>query len=574
MACGSRTVKTVRPGSLATCDRAAVRGDHRVHDRQPQPGAAGVPGAGGVAAGEALEHVRAQRRRDAGAVVDDLEHRPAALGPQPGGRRRPARGCGCARWPAGWPAPGAAGPRRRAPRTGVVGQVEPPAVAGAGRVGVADRVDDQRGQVDRSSCASVAAGVQPGQQQQVLDQRRTSAAPRTRPGAARARRRSGTSLPLAAHQLGVAADRGQRGAQLVAGVGDELAHLRLGLPAGRPARRSTWSSIRFSAAPTWPTSVRGSVSSGGTRSASRTSPLDSGSSATRVAVAATRCSGRSVRRITRTPASAAATRASSADDQPRRRPAGSSVVAAPASGSPVTSTSPSGAGARPAGSRPGAAEVARCAARRPAAGRPATACCGAGQRHGLRRSAPQHAGVGDDRRRPRAPPSVPSPWPRAARKSGRRRRRRPRRRSTRAGRRSPGASSAGPSRLDRGVEPAVDLTEQLGAQRGHRGDADQRPARPPAGRRTPPAAGPAATAGRRSAADRRAERRRTSGRGLEHVAGAAQRVDHRRAAGVDLLAQVGDVELDDVGLAAEVVAATPGPGSAPCDSTRLGLRIR
>ena len=36
----------------------------------------------------------------------------------------------------------------------------------------------------------------------------------------------------AADQLGVPADRGQRGAQLVAGVGDELAHLRLGLVPG------------------------------------------------------------------------------------------------------------------------------------------------------------------------------------------------------------------------------------------------------------------------------------------------------------------------------------------------------
>src|SRR5215218_5739441 len=44
---------------------------------------------------------------------------------------------------------------------------------------------------------------------------------------------------------------------------------------------------------------------------------------------------------------------------------------------------------------------------------------------------------------------------------------------------------------------------------------------------------------------------------LEHVASAAHRVDHRLAAGVDLLAQVGDVELDDVCLTTEVVVPDP-----------------
>src|SRR5207342_376240 len=41
--------------------------------------------------------------------------------------------------------------------------------------------------------------------------------------------------------------------------------------------------------------------------------------------------------------------------------------------------------------------------------------------------------------------------------------------------------------------------------------------------------------------------------GLEDIAHASHGVDHRLTAGVDLLAQVGDVQLDDVGLAAEVV---------------------
>src|SRR6185369_10871555 len=44
---------------------------------------------------------------------------------------------------------------------------------------------------------------------------------------------------------------------------------------------------------------------------------------------------------------------------------------------------------------------------------------------------------------------------------------------------------------------------------------------------------------------------------FEDIARPAHRVDHRLAAGVDLLAQVGDVQLDDVGLAAEVVVPHP-----------------
>src|SRR5689334_1540388 len=45
--------------------------------------------------------------------------------------------------------------------------------------------------------------------------------------------------------------------------------------------------------------------------------------------------------------------------------------------------------------------------------------------------------------------------------------------------------------------------------------------------------------------------------GFEHVARATHGVDHRGPAGVDLLAQVGDVELDDVRLPAEVVVPHP-----------------
>src|SRR3954447_18070944 len=46
-------------------------------------------------------------------------------------------------------------------------------------------------------------------------------------------------------------------------------------------------------------------------------------------------------------------------------------------------------------------------------------------------------------------------------------------------------------------------------------------------------------------------------RRLEYIAGSPHRVDHRVAAGVDLLAKVRDVQLDDVGLPTEVVVPDP-----------------
>ena len=94
--------------------------------------------------------------------------------------------------------------------------------------------------------------------------------------------------------------------------------------------------MRLNAAPTWPTSVRGSAS--GTRSGRLTSPLASGSWVTLVAVAATRRSGRSETRTQPVPmmpvsTSAAEKTAISASATAR------SVVVTEVSGMPVT-TSP------------------------------------------------------------------------------------------------------------------------------------------------------------------------------------------------------------------------------------------
>src|SRR5690242_8940966 len=56
---------------------------------------------------------------------------------------------------------------------------------------------------------------------------------------------------------------------------------------------------------------------------------------------------------------------------------------------------------------------------------------------------------------------------------------------------------------------------------------------------------------------RRLADRTSSAGGPEDIAGTPHGMDHRLATGVDLLTQVGDVELDDVDLAAEVVVPDP-----------------
>ena len=109
----------------------------------------------------------------------------------------------------------------------LVGQVELPDVVGGGGVGVADRVDDHLGEVD-GLVVERAAGVQAGEQQQVVDQRghpdRLGLDAADRVGDA-----CGHRLLLATGQLRIPTDRGERGAQLVAGVGDELAYPLLAL---------------------------------------------------------------------------------------------------------------------------------------------------------------------------------------------------------------------------------------------------------------------------------------------------------------------------------------------------------
>ena len=109
------------------------------------------------------------------------------------------------------------------------GQIQLPVVVGAGRAGVGHRVHQEADQVHLLA-AQLAPGVQAGQQQQVLDERRHPhrLGVHALQGVGGLLRQVGVG-PLAADELGVATDRGQRRAQLVGGVGHELAHLGLGV---------------------------------------------------------------------------------------------------------------------------------------------------------------------------------------------------------------------------------------------------------------------------------------------------------------------------------------------------------
>ena len=97
-------------------------------------------------------------------------------------------------------------------------------------VGVGDGVDDHPGEVD-ALARQGPAGVEAGEQQQVLDQRGHPLGLRPHP-LEQARDLAGQLVGAARGELVVPADRGERGAQLVAGVGDEAPQPGLALLAG------------------------------------------------------------------------------------------------------------------------------------------------------------------------------------------------------------------------------------------------------------------------------------------------------------------------------------------------------
>ena len=95
----------------------------------------------------------------------------------------------------------------------IAGQVQPPVMFAAGDARVACHVDGEPGQVDGRPLQR-AAGVQPGQQQQVIDQDAHPGRLRLDPGE-RVEHVLGHRAAVAEGELGVAADGRQRSPQLV-----------------------------------------------------------------------------------------------------------------------------------------------------------------------------------------------------------------------------------------------------------------------------------------------------------------------------------------------------------------------
>jgi len=210
-----------------------VRPDDRGDDRQTQPCTAAFAGTRGIAAGEPLENLGLQRRRDTRTVVDDLQHGVRRLGAQP--RRHDGAGAGVDAGVGEQIGQHLVQPCRI---TGddhrLLGQVKLPLVIRPGNVRVTDRVDRQPRKIHGLTFQR-SAGVQARQQQQVLNEARHPLGLGCHP-AHRVRHR----LAVVVHALGefgIAADRGERRAQFVTGIGDELANPGFtGLPRGQGVR--------------------------------------------------------------------------------------------------------------------------------------------------------------------------------------------------------------------------------------------------------------------------------------------------------------------------------------------------
>lgn len=224
--CGQAHGEHGPSGDALHAHRAVVRRRDGLHDGEPEPGRSGGPRPGRVPSGEPLEDVRQQRARDSRTVVLDVHAQPRPLPAHPRGDGRTGRGVALGvgqQVDQDLLEPGGV----RGDRGGFVGQGEPPVVVTAGRAGVADGVHDERDQIGRGELQR-PAGVQAGEQQQVLHQQGHPCGlgldpPEGVPGV-------GTDLFVAAPgQLGVAADGGERGAQFMAGVGDEPPYPRLAL---------------------------------------------------------------------------------------------------------------------------------------------------------------------------------------------------------------------------------------------------------------------------------------------------------------------------------------------------------
>ena len=118
-------------------------------------------------------------------------------------------------------------------RDGLVGELQLPAVVGGEHAGVGDGLEQQPGDVDLGALER-AAGVEAGEQEQVLDQRGHPVGLGLDLGEGRGER--GRVVRRTTGQLGVPVDGGEGSPQLVRGVGDELAHLLLAAVPGVEGR--------------------------------------------------------------------------------------------------------------------------------------------------------------------------------------------------------------------------------------------------------------------------------------------------------------------------------------------------
>ena len=201
--------------------RAAVGGDDRGDQGEAEAVAALLagPGTRDVAAGEALEGVVDEVVGEAGAVVVDGEATRVGGDGDGGAGGRVLAGVGQQVRHDLVQALLVAGDLH-----GLLGQREPPLVVGGQHPGVGDGLDEESGEVD-GFADERAAGVEAGEEQQVLDQGGHPPGLLLDLGQRRVGRRP--VVGAAAGELGVAGDRRQRRPQLVRGVRHELAHLLL-----------------------------------------------------------------------------------------------------------------------------------------------------------------------------------------------------------------------------------------------------------------------------------------------------------------------------------------------------------
>ena len=199
-------------------------------DGQPEPGAAGLPRAGRVRPVEALEGPVGVGRVHARALVGHPQHQDVRIVVRRHGHGHPGVGRGVGERVGDQvadhlPQPGLVAQHDRDVGERLV-QVQGDRAGRLDGAGVVDGVAGDLGEVDGADGERPLL-VQPGQQQQVLDEQAHAGAL----GLDAAHQ--APDVVLRAHgalavELGEAADRGQRRPQLVAGVGDEAAHPVLG----------------------------------------------------------------------------------------------------------------------------------------------------------------------------------------------------------------------------------------------------------------------------------------------------------------------------------------------------------